>query len=110
MTQPNRLSAGGRIDRRKSLTFSFNGKTYSGYQGDTLASALIANGIDVIGRSYKYSRPRGILGSGAEEPNAILQVGSSPATTILICARHKLSYMTGWLLPVSVAGRMLSGA
>lgn len=82
MNQPNRLSAGGRIDRKKSLIFTFNGNTYSGYQGDTLASALLANGIDVIGRSYKYSRPRGILGSGAEEPNAILQVGSSPATTI----------------------------
>ncbi|RWX55823.1 sarcosine oxidase subunit alpha family protein [Photobacterium chitinilyticum] len=103
MTQPNRLSAGGRIDRRKSLTFSFNGKTYSGYQGDTLASALIANGIDVIGRSYKYSRPRGILGSGAEEPNAILQVGSSPATTIPNLRATQVELYDG-LVATSVSG------
>ncbi|OLQ72947.1 sarcosine oxidase subunit alpha [Photobacterium proteolyticum] len=103
MTQPNRLSTGGRIDRRKSLTFTFNGTTYSGYQGDTLASALIANGIDVIGRSYKYSRPRGILGSGAEEPNAILQVGSTPATTIPNLRATQVELYDG-LVATSVSG------
>lgn len=76
MTQPNRLPAGGRIDRDRPLSFTFNGKRYSGYAGDTLASALIANGVTLIGRSFKLHRPRGIVGSGAEEPNAIMQVGS----------------------------------
>ncbi len=82
MTQQNRLRTGGRIDRQTALQFTFNGKQYQGFQGDTIASALLANGIDVVGRSFKYSRPRGILAAGAEEPNAILQVGSNESTTI----------------------------
>jgi sarcosine oxidase subunit alpha len=73
--QVKRLSHGGRIDRNKSLGFRFNGQAYRGYEGDTLASALLANGVRFIGRSFKYHRPRGILGSGAEEPNAIVQIG-----------------------------------
>ena len=72
--QINRLSEGGKIDRSQVLKFTFNGQTYSGYQGDTLASALIANGVNIVGRSFKYHRPRGIIGSGAEEPNAIFQI------------------------------------
>ena len=76
----NRLEEGGRIDRREALTFYFNGTQYQGYAGDTLASALIANGVSVVGRSFKLHRPRGIVGSGAEEPNAILQIGSGAAT------------------------------
>lgn len=82
MSQVNRLSQGGRIDRSQPLTFSFNGQTYQGYAGDTLAAALLANGVDVIGRSFKYSRPRGIVAAGAEEPNAVLQIGSSEAAQI----------------------------
>ncbi|SFG22350.1 sarcosine oxidase subunit alpha [Neptunomonas qingdaonensis] len=82
MTQPNRLQSGGRIDRSKPLTFTYNGKQYKGYQGDTLASAILANGIDVVSRSFKYSRPRGIVAAGAEEPNAILQLGASEATQV----------------------------
>ncbi|MGY8830511.1 MAG: 2Fe-2S iron-sulfur cluster-binding protein, partial [Pseudomonadales bacterium] len=82
MSQINRLSQGGRIDRRQPLTFNFNGETYQGYAGDTLAAALLANGVDVVGRSFKYSRPRGIVAAGAEEPNAVLQIGSSEAVTI----------------------------
>ena len=82
MSQVNRLSNGGRIDRTKKLTFSFNGQTYQGFEGDTLASALLANGVDIIGRSFKYSRPRGIVAAGAEEPNAVLQIGSTEATQI----------------------------
>ena len=78
--QPNRLDAGGRIDRSKPLTFSFNGKVYRGFAGDTLASALLANGVSIVGRSFKYHRPRGIVGSGSEEPNAILQVGTRAST------------------------------
>ena len=76
----NRLKTGGRIDRGAPLTFHFNGTRFKGYAGDTLASALIANGVSVVGRSFKLHRPRGIVGSGAEEPNAILQIGTGRAT------------------------------
>ena len=78
--QRNRLNQGGRIDRSRPLSFRFNGRSYVGYAGDTLASALIANGVSVVGRSFKLHRPRGIVGSGAEEPNAILQVGKGART------------------------------
>lgn len=78
--QPNRLASGGRIDRSQAINFSFNGKQYQGYAGDTLASALLANGVSIINRSFKLHRPRGIVGSGAEEPNAILQIGSGAST------------------------------
>ena len=80
MKQVNRLPEGGRIDRARPLTFSFNGRTCRGYAGDTLASALLANGIRIIGRSFKYHRPRGIMGIGVEEPNAIVQVGAGADT------------------------------
>jgi len=62
------------------IDFTFNGQSYQGIAGDTLASALLANGVDVVGRSFKYARPRGIFGHGAEEPNAIIQLGSGAAT------------------------------
>jgi len=78
--QLNRLSSGGRIDRNKPLSFTFNGSAYQGYQGDTLASALLASGIRLVGRSFKYHRPRGIVSSGADEPNAILQIGRGAHT------------------------------
>ena len=78
--QVNRLPEGGRIDRSRPLTFSFNGRTCQGYAGDTLASALLANGIRMVGRSFKYHRPRGIVGLGVEEPNAIVQVGTGANT------------------------------
>jgi sarcosine oxidase subunit alpha len=82
MSQINRLSKGGRINRNQPLTFTFNGESYQGFSGDTLAAALLANGVDVVGRSFKYSRPRGIVAAGAEEPNAVLQIGASEATQI----------------------------
>jgi len=75
MSQVNRLAKGGRIDRSQPLSFTFNGQTYQGYAGDSLAAALLANGVDIVGRSFKYSRPRGIVAAGAEEPNAVLQIG-----------------------------------
>lgn len=71
-----RLSKGGRIDRAKPLTFSFDGKQYTGYQGDTLASALLANGVKVVSRSFKTHRPRGITAAGPEEAGGIVQLGS----------------------------------
>ena len=73
--QPQRLPAGGRIDRSKPISFRFDGRKLEGYAGDTLASALLANGVSIVGRSFKLRRPRGIVGSGAEEPNAIMQIG-----------------------------------
>jgi len=73
-SQKDRLGAGGRINRAIPLTFTFNGRTYQGYQGDTLASALLANGLHFVARSWKYHRPRGIVTAGVEEPNAIVQL------------------------------------
>ncbi|OCX61433.1 sarcosine oxidase subunit alpha [Thioclava sp. SK-1] len=71
-----RLSKGGRlIDRATSLSFSFNGKPMHGFAGDTLASALLGAGQSLLGRSFKYHRPRGLVGSGAEEPNALVSMG-----------------------------------
>ena len=77
--QPNRLQHGGRIDRSRPLAFSFDGRAYEGFAGDTLASALMAAGVSLVGRSFKLRRPRGIVGSGAEEPNAIMQIGEGAA-------------------------------
>ena len=73
MTQTNRIS-GGLIDRSTSLNFTFNGRQMQGYQGDTLASALLANGQVLMGRSFKYHRPRGVLTAGSEEPNALVHL------------------------------------
>ncbi|MDV6319390.1 sarcosine oxidase subunit alpha family protein [Chromohalobacter sp. HP20-39] len=81
-SQPNRLAQGGQVDRTQALTFTFNGQTYTGYPGDTLASALLANGVDLVNRSFKYSRPRGIVAAGAEEPNAVVQLGATEATQV----------------------------
>src|SRR6056300_251413 len=78
MTQPNRLS-GGQIDRTKSLNFQFDGKTYTGFAGDTLASALLANDVRLMGRSFKYHRPRGPMTAGSEEPNAIVELRTGAA-------------------------------
>ena len=71
-----RLSKGGRlIDRTKPLSFTFNGRRMKGYHGDTLASALLGAGQTMVGRSFKYHRPRGVMASGAEEPNALVGLG-----------------------------------
>ncbi|HUF86812.1 MAG TPA: sarcosine oxidase subunit alpha family protein [Thermohalobaculum sp.] len=85
----HRLNSGGRlIDRSEPVSFSFNGETLKGFEGDTLASALLANDRVLLGRSFKYHRPRGLIASGAEEPNALMGVGEGarfepncPATT-----------------------------
>jgi sarcosine oxidase subunit alpha len=69
-----RLPGGGLIDRSRSLAFAFDGRDYSGYAGDTLASALLANGVGVVGRSFKYHRPRGVLSAGQDEPNALVEM------------------------------------
>jgi heterotetrameric sarcosine oxidase alpha subunit len=74
--QTNRLAKGGLIDRTAPLSFTFDGKAMTGYAGDTLASALVANGVTLVGRSFKYHRPRGILTAGPEEPNALVELRS----------------------------------
>ncbi len=74
MSENFRLDKGGLINRDKKLSFKFNGKKYFGYEGDTLASALIANGVHLVGRSFKYHRPRGFFGAGVDEPYAIVQM------------------------------------
>ena len=75
MSQPFRLAEGGLIDRGRSLRFSFDGRSLEGHPGDSLASALLANGVRLVGRSFKYHRPRGILSAGSEEPNALVRLG-----------------------------------
>jgi sarcosine oxidase subunit alpha len=73
--QSNRAPAGGGIDRSQPINFTFDGRRLTGYAGDTLASALLANGIKIVGRSFKYHRPRGIFAAGNEEPNALVGIG-----------------------------------
>ncbi|MDH5556070.1 MAG: 2Fe-2S iron-sulfur cluster-binding protein, partial [Alphaproteobacteria bacterium] len=80
MTQKFRLAEGGRINRDRPVRFNFDGITWQGYEGDTLASALLANGAHLVGRSFKYHRPRGILSAGAEEPNALVQLREGART------------------------------
>ncbi|HTB42252.1 MAG TPA: sarcosine oxidase subunit alpha family protein [Acetobacteraceae bacterium] len=87
--QRERFTAGGLIDRGQPLPFRFDGRDLTGLQGDTLASALLANGVRLVGRSFKYHRPRGILTAGSEEPNALVELRdgarrepNTPATMI----------------------------
>ena len=87
-TNPNRIP-NHPITSHKKINFTFDGKKYSAFVGDTLASALLSNNIRVVGRSFKYHRPRGILGIGVEEPNALMRIGTGsrvepniPATQI----------------------------
>ncbi|TPL09521.1 sarcosine oxidase subunit alpha family protein [Mesorhizobium sp. B2-4-14] len=98
-----RLPAGGRIDRAQPIGFSFDGRTLNGYQGDTLASALLANGITLTGRSFKYHRPRGIFSAGPEEPNALVTLGSGgrrepnlPATTLELAEGMSAESQNRW--------------
>ena len=81
MTKNLRTKASKFIDETTRISFKFDGKVYYGYKGDTLASALIANGIHLVARSFKYHRPRGIMTAGSEEPNAIVQVNGNSAYT-----------------------------
>ena len=74
VAEPNRVATGGLIDRRQARRFTFDGRAMSGCAGDTLASALLANGVRLVGRSFKYHRPRGILAAGSEEPNALVEL------------------------------------
>ena len=80
MSQKARNSEGGLVDRSKPVSFTFNGTRYKGYEGDTLASALLANGVHLIARSFKYHRPRGIMSAGAEEPCGMVQLREGART------------------------------
>src|SRR5438552_19204945 len=80
MTQPFRLPTGGQIDRSQVLRFAFDGQEYEGHPGDTLASALLANRVRFVARSFKYHRPRGIFSAGAEEPSALVQLETGADT------------------------------
>ena len=82
MAEPFRISNTGRLTPAKTARFTFDGKPYGGLEGDTLASALLANGVHLVGRSFKYHRPRGILSAGAEEPNALVQVERDAARKV----------------------------
>jgi sarcosine oxidase subunit alpha len=74
LTQRFRLAAGGIVDRSRPVAFEFDRRRYEGYHGDTLASALLANGVHFVARGFKYHRPRGIFSAGSEEPNALVQL------------------------------------
>ncbi|TJV76664.1 MAG: sarcosine oxidase subunit alpha, partial [Mesorhizobium sp.] len=75
-----RLDKGGLVDRSRQLSFTFDGKRMVGLEGDSLASALLANGRMLMGRSFKYHRPRGVLSAGASEPNALMTIGQGGRT------------------------------
>ncbi|TCL69643.1 sarcosine oxidase subunit alpha [Rhizobium sp. BK251] len=79
MSGANRIAGKGRLTPARTARFTFDGKSYTALEGDTVASALLANGIHLVGRSFKYHRPRGILSAGAEEPNALLDVSRDAA-------------------------------
>ncbi len=84
--QARRLLSGGRIDRDRAITFTLEGRALSGFAGDTLASALLANDIRLVGRSFKYHRPRGFMAAGVEEPNGLFTLGSGGRTTPNVAA------------------------
>lgn len=101
-----RLSSGGHVDRSREITFTYNGKTMTGLRGDTLASALVANGVGAIARSFKYHRPRGIYAAGLEDPNSMLAVtsthGHDPAIRagqVVLSEGLLVQSVTGWPSP-----------
>ncbi|MDE2912902.1 MAG: 2Fe-2S iron-sulfur cluster-binding protein [Paracoccaceae bacterium] len=105
MAESFRLATGGRIDRTRPLTFTFNGRTMRGSLGDTLASALLANGVRLAGRSFKYHRPRGIISSGIEEPGVFVErlgadaSANEPATMIPLVDGLAARSVKGWPSP-----------
>ncbi|WP_372803195.1 2Fe-2S iron-sulfur cluster-binding protein [Paracoccus seriniphilus] len=114
-----RLTSGGRIDRSRPLNFTFDGRAMQGFAGDTLASAMLANGVGTLGRSFKYHRPRGIYAAGIEDPNAMLEVvdghGREPALRagqVQLVEGLQVRSVTGWPSPqfdlASLATRLAS--
>ncbi len=76
-----RIEGKGILSRAKPVKFSFDGQNYPAFEGDTIASALLANDMRLVGRSFKYHRPRGILTAGSEEPNALVTTGKGAGQT-----------------------------
>jgi methylglutamate dehydrogenase subunit C len=106
MSAFKRFVTGGLVDRTKPLTFTFDGQNLSGLAGDTLASALLANNKTLIGRSFKYHRPRGIVSAGVEEPNGLFTMGTGgraepniPATTLELTAGIVAKSQNAWPSP-----------
>ena len=105
MIANKRLAEGGLIDRSQKVSFQFNGKNFQGYAGDTLASALLANGVSLTARSFKYHRPRGIVGAGFEEPSSLVELigdeqsGNQPITRVVIRAGLKAKSVNCWPSP-----------
>jgi sarcosine oxidase subunit alpha len=100
---PYRLASGGRIDRARILNFTLEGRSLRGLGGDTLASALLAEGITLVGRSFKYHRPRGFMAAGVEEPNGLVTLGADgrrtpnvPATTVELYEGLSARRQNGW--------------
>ena len=81
MSKNLRFKSSKLVDETYRISFKFNNKTYYGYKGDTLASALLARDVHLVGRSFKYHRPRGIMTAGSEEPNAIIQLHDNTSRT-----------------------------
>lgn len=111
---PYRLPTGGALDRSRTLQFQFAGQSYSGHPGDSLASALLANGVRTVARSFKFHRPRGVFSCGVEEPNALLQLGSQAraipsarAPMIELTAGLEAHAQAGWPSLRFDAGRLL---
>jgi methylglutamate dehydrogenase subunit C len=103
MTAFRRLPQGGRIDRAKALSFSYGSRPISGFAGDTLASALLSAGHTVIGRSFKYHRPRGFMTAGVEEPNGLFTIDgvpNIPGTTLELRAGLKVRPQNSWPSPM----------
>jgi len=123
MAEVFRLPTGGRIDRARRLRFEFDGRAYTGVEGDTLASALLANGVRVVARSFKLHRPRGIVSAGAEESAAFVELlddaasASQPATTVRLFDGLRARSVLGWpsarhdlLAPLQWLGPLLPAA
>jgi heterotetrameric sarcosine oxidase alpha subunit len=122
VSQSRRIASHGLIDRSQPVSFRFDGTTYSGYAGDTLASALLANDVMLVGRSFKYHRPRGIFSAGPEEPNALVTLRSgaraepnTKATTVELFDGLDASSQNCWPSPTfdlravhQLAGPLLS--
>src|SRR5579872_1403881 len=125
MSAELRIPSGGRVDRSRVVNFKFDGRSLRGLAGDTLASALLANGVHLVGRSFKYHRPRGVLAAGSEEPNALVGIGASEsrftpnlrATQVELyrglqavsqnnwpSLRFDVQAINGWLAPLFPAG------
>ena len=102
---PFRLPEGGRVDRSRPVSFTLDGRQMSGLQGDTLASALLANGVTLVGRSFKYHRPRGLMSAGIEEPNGLFTLGEDgrtepniPGTAVELASVAGLGVLLMWHL------------